>query len=95
MSVASPLPHDAAALHVTGAARYVDDLPSPRNTLHLAFGLSQVASGTLEAMNLEKVKSAPGVVKVLTAQDLIYDADTSPSNHDEPCLLYTSPSPRD
>ena len=86
MSVASPLPHDAAALHVTGAARYVDDLPSPRNTLHLAFGLSQVASGTLEAMNLEKVKSAPGVVKVLTAQDLIYDADTSPSNHDEPLL---------
>ncbi len=86
MSVAKPLPHDAAALHVTGAARYVDDMPTPRGTLHLAFGLSTVAVGTLNAMNLEKVKSAPGVVKVLTAQDLAHDADTSPSNHDEPLL---------
>ena len=29
MSVAKPLPHDAARLHVTGAARYVDDIPAP------------------------------------------------------------------
>jgi xanthine dehydrogenase molybdopterin-binding subunit B len=26
----APLPHDAPALHVTGAARYVDDIPTPR-----------------------------------------------------------------
>lgn len=86
MSVASPLPHDAAALHVTGAARYVDDFPVPQGTLHLAFGLSDVAAGTITAMNLEKVKSAPGVVSVLTAGDLAYDCDVSPSNHDEPLL---------
>ncbi len=86
MSVAKPLPHDAATLHVTGAAAYVDDIPTPAGTLHLAFGLSPVAAGTLTAMNLEKVKSARGVVKVLTAPDLIHDADTSPSNHDEPLL---------
>ena len=86
MSVAKPLPHDAAQLHVTGAARYVDDIPAPRDTLHLAFGISTHASGTLNAMNLEKVKSAPGVLNVLTAQDLAHDADTSPSNHDEPLL---------
>ena len=35
MSVASPLPHDSARLHVTGAARYVDDIPTPAGTLHL------------------------------------------------------------
>ena len=86
MSVAKPLPHDAATLHVTGAAAYVDDIPTPAGTLHLAFGLSPVAAGTLTAMNLEKVKSARGVFKVLTAPDLIHDADTSPSNHDEPLL---------
>ena len=40
MSVATPLPHDAAKLHVTGAARYVDDIPVPANALHIAFGLS-------------------------------------------------------
>ena len=38
MSVSRPLPHDAATLHVTGQARYVDDIPVPANCLHLAFG---------------------------------------------------------
>ena len=86
MSVAKPLPHDAAKLHVTGAARYVDDIPTPRGTLHLAFGLSPVAAGELTALDLEAVRSAPGVVKVLSADDLVHDCDTSPSNHDEPLL---------
>ena len=86
MSVSKSLPHDAAALHVTGAAHYVDDIPTPRNTLHLAFGLSPQAAGALKAMNLEKVKSAPGVLSVLSAQNLEHDSDTSPSNHDEPLL---------
>ncbi len=86
MSVAKPLPHDAAPLHVTGAARYVDDIPTPANTLHLAFGTSPIAAGALNAMDLEQVRRAPGVVSVLTAADLDHDADTSPSNHDEPLL---------
>lgn len=43
--VGRPLPHDAALLHVTGRARYVDDIPAPASTLHLAFGLSDVAHG--------------------------------------------------
>jgi hypothetical protein len=47
MSVQKPLPHDAAPLHVTGAARYVDDIPVPQDCLHLAFGLSKVAKGRL------------------------------------------------
>ncbi len=86
MSHASPLPHDAAQLHVTGAARYVDDIPTPRGTLHLAFGLSTVACGILTGMQLDQVRAAPGVVAVLTAADLTYDCDVSPSNHDEPLL---------
>ena len=86
MSVAKPLPHDAAALHVTGAARYVDDIPAPVGTLHLAFGLSGVARGRMEGMDLSAVRAAPGVVAVLTAEDLVHDADTSPSAHDEPLL---------
>ena len=86
MSVAKPLPHDAAHLHVTGAARYVDDTPMPAGTLHLAFGLSTVASGTITAMDLNAVRAAPGVVAVLTADDLPFDNDVSPSAHDEPLL---------
>ena len=86
MSVARPLPHDAARLHVTGAARYVDDIPVPRGTLHLAFGLSAVAAGRITGMDLDAVRGAEGVVHVLTAADLAQDCDTSPSNHDEPLL---------
>ena len=86
MSVAKSLPHDAAKLHVTGAARYVDDIPTPATTLHIAFGLSTVAAGTLNSMDLRDVAAAPGVVAVLTAADLPFDNDVSPSNHDEPLL---------
>ncbi|KQI71103.1 aldehyde oxidase [Loktanella sp. 5RATIMAR09] len=86
MSVAKPLPHDAATLHVTGAARYIDDIPTPAGTLHLAFGMADIACGRIRAMNLEKVKSAAGVVAVLTADDLPFANDVSPSAHDEPLL---------
>ncbi|MEM6890912.1 MAG: xanthine dehydrogenase molybdopterin binding subunit, partial [Pseudomonadota bacterium] len=86
MSVAKPLPHDAAALHVTGAARYVDDIPTPRDTLHLAFGISDQAAGDLKAMDLANVRNAPGIVAVLIADDLPYANDVSPSAHDEPLL---------
>lgn len=85
MSVHKPLPHDAAPLHVTGEARYVDDIPTPAGTLHLAFGLSTVAHGEITAMDLSAVKAAPGVVAVLTGEDIGH-ADCSPSNNDEPLL---------
>ena len=58
MSVAKSLPHDAAALHVTGAARYIDDMPTPAGTLHLAFGMSEIACGSYSAMDLSKVRAA-------------------------------------
>ena len=86
MSVAKPTPHDAALMHVTGKARYVDDTPMPANTLHLAFGLSHVAHGTITSINLDAVKAADGVVKVLLAGDLPAENDVSPSAHDEPLL---------
>ncbi len=86
MSVSKPLPHDAARLHVTGQARYVDDIPMPQNTLHLAFGLSTIAAGRISSINLDDVRAAPGVVRVWEAKDLPSDCDCSPSNHDEPML---------
>ena len=86
MSVGSPLAHDAARLHVTGAATYVDDIPAPANCLHLCFGLSEIAHGEITAMDLDPVRAAPGVVAVLTALDLPFANDVSPSVHDEPFL---------
>ncbi|ROU02470.1 xanthine dehydrogenase molybdopterin binding subunit [Histidinibacterium lentulum] len=86
MTVAKPLPHDAAALHVTGQARYVDDIPLPADTVHLAFGLSQIARGRITGMDLSAVRAAPGVIAVMTADDLPFANDVSPSIHDEPLL---------
>ncbi|MFT4960093.1 MAG: xanthine dehydrogenase large subunit [Paracoccaceae bacterium] len=86
MSVAKSLPHDAARLHVTGTARYVDDIPTPANALHLAFGKSTIAHGRIKSIDLDAVKSAPGVVAVLVADDLPFANDVSPSAHDEPML---------
>lgn len=86
MSVHKPTPHDAAKLQVTGAARYTDDIPTPANCLHLAFGLSDVAHGNITSMNLKAVRAAEGVIDVLIADDLPAANDVSPSNHDEPLL---------
>ena len=86
MSVAEAIPHDAATLHVTGQARYVDDIPSVAGTLHLCFGLSRAAHGRIVSLDLRPVHQAPGVVAVLTAADLQHANDVSPSIHDEPLL---------
>lgn len=86
MSVHKSLPHDAARLHVTGEARYVDDIPTPAGCLHLAFGLSRVAKGHVTQMDLARARSSAGVFAVLTGDDLSSIPDCSPSNHDEPLL---------
>ncbi|MGB8622089.1 MAG: molybdopterin cofactor-binding domain-containing protein, partial [Paracoccaceae bacterium] len=69
-----------------GQARYVDDIPVPAGTLHLAFGMSTVARASITGMDLSPVRAAPGVVAVLTAADLPAANDVSPSIHDEPLL---------
>ena len=86
MTVSQPLPHDSATLHVTGRARYIDDMPLPAGTLHLAFGLSGIARGQVTRIDLTAVRAAAGVVAVLQATDLPYTNDVSPSAHDEPLL---------
>ena len=75
MSVGKSLPHDSGPLHVTGLARYVDDIPLPANALHLAFGLSACAHGDIAAIDLAAVRAAPGVVLVLSAADFADIAD--------------------
>ena len=86
MSTGKPLPHDSAPLHVTGAARYLDDIPLPAGVLHLAFGLSTCAHGEITAIDLEAVRAAAGVVAVFSAADWPDMPDCSPSAADEPLL---------
>tara|TARA_R110000764_G_scaffold186068_1_gene271424 strand:+ start:4762 stop:7080 length:2319 start_codon:yes stop_codon:yes gene_type:complete len=77
--------HDSAIKHVTGTADYTDDIPQPQGTLHAYLGVSKVAHATLNAIDLSAVRTAPGVVGVLTAADVPGCNDISPTGqNDEP-----------
>jgi len=86
VSVAKPLPHDAANLHVAGSACYVDDIPLPEGALHLAFGVSEVAHGRIGGVDLGDVRAIPDVITALTAEDMSHENDVSPSPSPEPFL---------
>jgi xanthine dehydrogenase large subunit len=77
-------PHDSAHLHVTGAADYTDDIPAPRGTLHAAVGMSARAHARIKSLDLTKVRGAPGVVAVVTAQDVPGDNNVGTVKKDEP-----------
>lgn len=81
-----PLPHDAAIRHVTGAAPYLDDHLEPQGLLHLAVGGSPHARGRLQRLDLAPVMAAPGVVAVLTCDDIPGRNDIAPAFADEPLL---------
>jgi xanthine dehydrogenase large subunit len=82
------LPHDSCAKHVQGAAEYIDDIPEPAGTLHVAVGGSPVARGTIRAVDLGAVRGAPGVVAVITAADIPGKNDVSPASADEPVFAH-------
>lgn len=85
--VATDQRHDSAAKHVTGTAIYIDDIAEPAGTLHGCLGLSTIAHGTVRSLDLDAVRSAPGVVAVLTGHDVPGVNDISPTGrHDEPVL---------
>ncbi|WP_373990712.1 xanthine dehydrogenase molybdopterin binding subunit [Duganella sp. BuS-21] len=79
-------PHESAELHVLGQATYTDDIPELQGTLHAALGLSSKAHARITAMDLEEVRSAPGVVAVYTAADIVGTNDCGPIIHDDPIL---------
>ncbi|HEV7276729.1 MAG TPA: xanthine dehydrogenase molybdopterin binding subunit [Devosiaceae bacterium] len=79
------LPHDSAIKHVAGRAEYIDDMVEPAGTLHAYLALSERAHAEIVSMDLEPVRAAPGVVGVLTADDIPGENDVSPPHkHDDP-----------
>lgn len=85
--VHTPSRHDSGPKHVAGEAVYIDDIVEPFGTLHLAPGAATIAHGRIRKMDLSKVRAAPGVVCVLTADDIPGVNDVSPAHtHDEPVL---------
>ena len=86
-SPGAALAHDSALKHTTGEAVYIDDIPLPADTLHLAVGGADTAVGTITAVALDAVRAAPGVIDVFCAADIPGENDVSPSGRgDEPLL---------
>jgi xanthine dehydrogenase large subunit len=82
-AVGHALPHDSAHLHVSGRAAYTDDLPEPRDLLHVAVGMSSKAHARLCAVDLGEVLAAEGVVDVCVAADIPGENNCGPIVHDE------------
>ena len=85
-----PVPHDSAIKQVAGRAEYVDDITEPEGTLHAYLGLSTKAHATIASLDLDTVRKAPGVIGVLTAEDVPGENDiSSVHKHDEPVFAET------
>ena len=83
-SVGLPVPHESAALHVTGAALYTDDLVyRTKDVLHAHPVQVPHAHARVTALRTAPALAVPGVVRVLTAADVpgVNDAGVK---HDEP-----------
>src|SRR5690606_32514070 len=76
--VRAVVPHDSATKHVAGEALYVDALPEPAGMLPAAVGLSTRAHAEIVRMDLEPVRTAPGVVAVVSARDVPGSNDVGP-----------------
>ena len=79
--------HESANAHVTGQAPYVDDIPEWQGGLHAAPILSEHAHAELLGVDAKKALAMPGVVAVLTAQNLkaLGCENAFPTqSHDEP-----------
>lgn len=76
--------HDSSRLHVTGGATYTDDIPEPRDLLHLAIGVSEKAHAKIKTIDLSAVKDAPGVVAIMTAEDIVGKNNCGPVIEDDP-----------
>ncbi len=82
--VGESVAHESAALHVTGTALYTDDLVGRLSgVLHAWPVQSPHAHARVTALRTEPALAVPGVVRVLTADD-VPGVNDSGIKHDEP-----------
>ena len=53
-----------------GRARFLDDVPAPEGTLHMAFVRSPHAHALIKSLDVAEAKALPGVVDVLSGADI-------------------------
>jgi xanthine dehydrogenase large subunit len=85
VTIGKPICHEAAALHVTGAAKYVDDLvPDLARLVHAWPVASSEAHARVLAIDESSAREVPGVLALLTARDVPGENDVGPARRDEP-----------
>jgi xanthine dehydrogenase large subunit len=72
--------------HVRGESQYLDDVPVQQGTLYAAVFESPLAHGVLNSLDLRAALAAPGVVRILTAEDIPGDNQIGGIVPDEPLL---------
>lgn len=79
--------HESAAKHVSGEALYIDDQLEPARTLHAYVGLSSIARGRITHLDLDRVRNAPGVVDVISRDDVPGHIDIGPIFPGDPLMV--------
>ncbi|MEM7582726.1 MAG: molybdopterin cofactor-binding domain-containing protein [Acidobacteriota bacterium] len=82
--------HLDAAAHTRGESNYVDDVRPPAGMLHAQVFSSPVAHGEVVGLDVTAARAAPGVVAVLTADDIPGENQIGPLVQDEPLLAEDS-----
>ncbi len=84
--VGRTIPHDSAVGHVTGRADYLDDLPRYENELVVGVVGSPFAAGRIRTIQVDQARLVPGIIAVLTHEDIPGHKLIGPIFADEPVL---------
>ncbi|WP_419964048.1 xanthine dehydrogenase molybdopterin binding subunit [Pantoea vagans] len=80
--------HESAEKHVSGEARFIDDKPELPGLLHLCPRLSEHAHARILRIDVQPCYAVPGVVSVLTWQDVPGINDVGPLEPGDPLLAH-------
>ena len=78
--------HDSARAHVTGSARYIDDMPELPGTLEVVLVTSPHAHARIVSVDVSAALAAPGVHGIVTSADIPGHNDIGPVFPNEPVL---------
>ena len=80
--------HDSARGHVTGSARYIDDMPMLPGTLEVVLVTSPHAHARIVSIDVSAARAADGVHGIVTAADIPGHNDIGPIFDGEPVLAH-------
>ena len=86
MKTTDLFPHESAVMHVTGEARYVNDMPEAAGALTGRVVYSPYACARIISFDLSEAELVQGVCKILSYKDIPGENQLGAIVHDEPCL---------